>query len=67
MPHVDGYELIERVRRLGDERGALPAIAVSAYARLEDRTRALIAGYNGYCAKPIDAAELLLVIDEALA
>jgi PAS domain S-box-containing protein len=67
MPHVDGYELIARVRRLGGARGAVPAVAVSAYARLEDRTRALAAGYNAYCSKPIDAPELIRVIGDVLA
>jgi CheY-like chemotaxis protein len=62
MPDVDGYDLIDRVRRLGDGRGLLPAIAVTAYARREDRERARAAGYNGYCSKPLDSAELMRVI-----
>jgi PAS domain S-box-containing protein len=59
MPGVDGYALIEQVRLT---HGGLPAIAVSAYARAEDRSRALASGYNGYCAKPVDAPELLQTI-----
>jgi CheY-like chemotaxis protein len=64
MPDVDGFELIERVRRT---RLHLPAIAVSAYARQEDRHRAFKAGYSAYCAKPLEAAEFLRVIARVLA
>ena len=53
MPEVDGCELLERARRV---RAGLPAVAVSAYARPEDRQRALAAGYNGYCSKPVETA-----------
>ena len=63
MPDVDGYELIRRVRAYG---GTLPAIAVSAYARPEDRQRAMTAGFNGYCAKPIDAADVLDTVADVL-
>jgi PAS domain S-box-containing protein len=59
MPDIDGYQLIERVRRRDT---ALPAIAVSAYARPEDRAKALAAGYNAYCVKPLDGPELLNTI-----
>ncbi len=59
MPHMDGYQLIERVRQ---SQPALPAIAVSAYARPEDRAKALAAGYNAYCVKPLDGPELLRTI-----
>ena len=64
MPDVDGYDLIERVRRLANGRGHVPAVAVTAYARREDRDRALSSGYNGYCPKPLDAAEFARVIAE---
>jgi PAS domain S-box-containing protein len=63
MPDVDGYDLIEQVRRTHP---ALAAIAVSAYARPEDRRRALGAGYDGYTAKPIDANELFGVVRDVL-
>jgi signal transduction histidine kinase/CheY-like chemotaxis protein len=59
MPDVDGCELIRRVRA---SHPALPAIAVSAYARPEDRRRALGAGYDGYCAKPVEAPQLLRAV-----
>jgi PAS domain S-box-containing protein len=64
MPDVDGYELIERVRHLRDSGRGIPAIAVTAYARNEDRDRALAAGYDGYCPKPLDAALFMSVIAE---
>jgi CheY-like chemotaxis protein len=63
MPDVDGYELISRVRR---DHGAVPAIAVSAHARPEDRARALGAGFNGYCPKPVETATFLHVVREAM-
>ncbi|HXW03774.1 MAG TPA: ATP-binding protein [Vicinamibacterales bacterium] len=63
MPDVDGCELIRSIRR---HRRALPAIAVSAYARPQDRKRAIAAGYQGYCAKPVEAGELLHLVSAAL-
>jgi signal transduction histidine kinase/CheY-like chemotaxis protein len=59
MPDIDGYELIRRVRAT---RGGLPAIAVSAYARPQDRRRALSAGFNAYCSKPVEAAQLMRAV-----
>jgi PAS domain S-box-containing protein len=64
MPDLDGYDLIERLRRFEDGRGRVPAIAVTAYARREDRDRAFAAGYNGYCPKPLDTTEFARVIAE---
>ncbi|HEX8915242.1 MAG TPA: PAS domain S-box protein, partial [Humisphaera sp.] len=49
MPEVDGYEFVRRVRRRGPARGgAVPAVALTAYARSEDRTRAMLAGFTGH-------------------
>jgi signal transduction histidine kinase/ActR/RegA family two-component response regulator len=63
MPEVDGYELLRRVRALGPERGGqVPAIALTAFARSEDRTRALRAGFRVHVAKPVDAAELITTV-----
>lgn len=60
MPVTDGYELMRRVRTLpSDEGGKTPAIALTAFARSEDRTRALLAGYQLHLAKPIESSELL--------
>ena len=63
MPDVDGYELIRRVR---ESHAALPAIAVSAYARPQDRRRALAAGFDGYCAKPVEAPQLLRAVRDVM-
>ena len=60
MPHMSGFELIERVRR--SERAEIremPAVAVTAYARSEDRTRALRSGFQMHLAKPVDPGELM--------
>ncbi|WP_438003121.1 ATP-binding protein [Sorangium sp. So ce321] len=63
MPFEDGFQLIRRVRGLGPARGgATPAVALSALARAEDRTRALGAGYQAHVAKPLDPAELVGVV-----
>lgn len=63
MPDVDGYELLRRVRALGPARGGrLPAIALTAFARSEDRTRALRAGFLVHVAKPVEPAELVATV-----
>jgi signal transduction histidine kinase/CheY-like chemotaxis protein len=60
MPDVDGYELLKRAHALGQStQTALPAIALTAFARSEDRTRALRAGFLMHLSKPVHAAELL--------
>lgn len=63
MPEVDGCELIRRVR--GTANG-IPAIAVSAYARSEDRALALASGFDAYCVKPIDEASFLRTVGDVL-
>lgn len=63
MEEEDGYTLIEKVRALGPEHGGrTPAVALTAYARVEDRLRALAAGYNMHVTKPIEPAELIMVL-----
>ena len=63
MPEHNGYELIERIRQRGPERGGnIPAIALTAYARVEDRVRALKAGFQMYVPKPVDPNELVAVV-----
>jgi PAS domain S-box-containing protein len=63
MPGEDGYALIRKIRaRSPEEGGRIPVVALTAYARSEDRTRALRAGFNMHVPKPIDASELLAVI-----
>jgi signal transduction histidine kinase/CheY-like chemotaxis protein len=63
MPGVDGYELLRRVRALGPARGGrVPAIALTAFARSEDRTRALRAGFLVHVSKPVEPAELIATV-----
>jgi PAS domain S-box-containing protein len=63
MPHVDGYQFIDRVRSHPDPRVQhVPAAALTAYARSEDRTKALASGFQIHLAKPIDPAELVATI-----
>lgn len=63
MPKVDGYELIRRVRRRGDANWRqLPAIALTAFARDEDATRARAAGFERHLCKPVDPAQLFATI-----
>ncbi len=60
MPEIDGYEFLRRARALDAARqGAIPAIAITAYARPEDRQRSLLAGYHMHLSKPIEARELI--------
>jgi PAS domain S-box-containing protein len=63
MPGEDGYSLIRRLRALEERQGsALPALALSAYARSEDRTKAIRSGFQNHLAKPVEPAELLAVV-----
>ncbi|HYG61782.1 MAG TPA: response regulator [Thermoanaerobaculia bacterium] len=63
MPGQDGYELIRRVRALPAHAGGrVPAAALTAHARAEDRRRTLLAGFNIHVAKPFDPDELLAVV-----
>lgn len=63
MPDEDGYSLIRRVRALpGECGGRLPAVALTAYARTEDRTRAMLAGFQNHVPKPVVPGELLAVL-----
>jgi signal transduction histidine kinase/CheY-like chemotaxis protein len=63
MPLSDGYDLIRTVRRLPTDRGGqVPALALTAFARSEDRQRALLAGYQAHVAKPAQPTELITQI-----
>jgi CheY-like chemotaxis protein len=64
MPGMDGYALMRRVRKLDPGRGRnIPAIALTAHSRAEDRIRALAAGFQIHVAKPFDPDELLAVVE----
>lgn len=63
MPEVDGYELIRKIREMEKGTGKrLPAVALTAFARAEDRLKALSAGFNMHIPKPVEPAELIVVI-----
>jgi PAS domain S-box-containing protein len=62
MPAMDGYQLIRRIRASEPVGQRLPAIALTAFARSEDRKRAMLAGYQSHLAKPFDTAELVIVV-----
>ena len=63
MPGEDGYALIERVRQLGTEPFAkIPAIALTAFARSEDRESAVSSGFDLHLAKPVDPLELVAAV-----
>jgi CheY-like chemotaxis protein len=63
MPDEDGYELVRRLRLLPPAKGGrMPVVALTAYARAEERTRALRAGFNMHVPKPVEPSELLAVI-----
>jgi hypothetical protein len=59
MPHEDGYQLVRRLRTAGYPPEVLPAIALTAFARMEDRIEALAAGYQEHLIKPLDAPTLV--------
>jgi PAS domain S-box-containing protein len=63
MPDADGYELMRSIRNLPPEHGSqVPAVALTAHARVEDRMKALAAGFQTHVPKPVEAAELLTVL-----
>ncbi len=67
MPGEDGYSFARKLRAREARRGGrVPAVALTAYARAEDRTRALVAGFTSHVPKPIEPAELIAVIASLL-
>jgi len=62
MPEMDGYQLMRTLRAREATGERMPAVALTAFARAEDRKRALLAGYQAHLAKPFDVAELVLVV-----
>jgi CheY-like chemotaxis protein len=63
MPIEDGYALIRKVRALSAEHGGrTPAVALTAYGRMQDRVQSLTAGYNMHVAKPVDPGEFTAII-----
>ena len=63
LPDEDGHRLIQQIRQGEAERGGyLPAVALTGYARAEDRVRILAAGFQAHVAKPVEPAELTIAI-----
>jgi signal transduction histidine kinase/ActR/RegA family two-component response regulator len=66
MAGRDGYDLIREVRRMPPDRGRIPAIALSAFAREADRQDALAAGYDRHVAKPVEVERLLAAVADVM-
>jgi hypothetical protein len=62
MPGMDGYQMIRALRAIEARGSRIPALALTAFARAEDRKRSLLAGFQAHLAKPFDVAELVLVV-----
>ena len=63
MPDEDGYSVIQKVRQLPHAHGGnVPAIALTAFARLEDRRRAILSGFQMHMSKPVEPSELIAIV-----
>jgi CheY-like chemotaxis protein len=63
MPEVDGYQFMQRLQELWAEQGgAVPSIALTAYTRQEDKSKALAMGFTAHIGKPVDPCDLLAII-----
>ena len=62
MPGMDGYQLMRRVRSSDAAYRRIPSVALTAFARSEDRKKAILAGYHSHISKPVDIAELVIVV-----
>jgi PAS domain S-box-containing protein len=62
MPGTDGYQMMRTLRANEPRESRIPALALTAFARAEDRKRALVAGFQAHLAKPFDVAELVLLV-----
>ena len=62
MPEMDGFQLMREIRRLPKPTGLLPAIALTAFGRSEDRRNAMISGFDVFLSKPIDSTELMATV-----
>ncbi|RPI51864.1 MAG: response regulator, partial [Acidobacteria bacterium] len=63
MPGEDGYSLIRRIRSGGNRLASIPAAAVTAHARDDERTRALAAGFHVHMAKPVEPSEIVRMVN----
>jgi CheY-like chemotaxis protein len=64
MPDMDGYTLIKHIRSLPSDQGQVPAIALTAYVRDEERQKALSQGFQSHVAKPFDPHHLAITVAE---
>jgi PAS domain S-box-containing protein len=64
MPRMDGYQFMRSLRASETKGERIPAVALTAFARVEDRKKCLLAGYQAHLAKPFDFAELVITIAE---
>jgi CheY-like chemotaxis protein/two-component sensor histidine kinase len=62
MPKMDGYQLIRTLRAQESRGERVPALALTAFARAEDRKRSLVAGFQAHLAKPFDVGEFILIV-----
>lgn len=62
MPEMDGHQMMRALRASEPRESRIPALALTAFARAEDRKRALLAGFQAHLAKPFDVAELVLLV-----
>ncbi len=62
MPGMDGYQMMRTLRASEPRDSRIPALALTAFARAEDRKRSLVAGFQAHLAKPFDVAELVLLV-----
>ena len=63
MPGEDGLALVSKIRKLAaSEGGEVPAVALTAYARAQDRTQAILAGFQSHLSKPVDPTELIATV-----
>jgi CheY-like chemotaxis protein len=67
MAQLDGYQLMRNLRSQGFDAGKLPAVALTAFTRLQDRTDALEAGFQAHLAKPVKAEALVSAVASVLA
>jgi CheY-like chemotaxis protein len=66
MPNEDGHALIRQLRALGGPSAGIPAVALTAYARPEDRAKAIESGFQSHAAKPVEPAALLALVARAV-
>jgi CheY-like chemotaxis protein len=62
MPSMDGYQFMRRMRAAESKERRIPSLALTAFARPDDRKNAILAGYQAHLAKPFDMAELAIVV-----